>query len=102
MKGDTASQLDAEALLTELAAQAEDKQKAAQALEALARLSIRRGPLEDALHYYQRLARDYPTTGRAQRQEGGRVPRRPGHRQAVPAVPGEGGGRRESPVAARS
>ncbi len=62
LMGDRAAQLDAEALLLQLSAQADDRQQAAQALEALARLMVHRRLLEDALHYYQRLARDYPTT----------------------------------------
>ena len=62
MTGNKIAQIDAEALLTNLATQTEDRQKAAQALEALARLMIGRGLLEDSLHYYQRLAREYPTT----------------------------------------
>jgi outer membrane protein assembly factor BamB len=62
MLGDKAAQTEAETLLTQLAAQAADRQKAAQALEALARLMVRQGQLEDAVVYYRRLAADYPTT----------------------------------------
>jgi outer membrane protein assembly factor BamB/tetratricopeptide (TPR) repeat protein len=53
---------EAELLLTRLAAHWEDGQHAAQAVEALARLMTRKGLLEDAVHYYQRLAREYATT----------------------------------------
>src|SRR5262249_10691258 len=60
--GDRAKVIEAELLLTQLVVQTEDGQHAARALEALARLMARRGFREDALHYYQQLARDYPTT----------------------------------------
>jgi outer membrane protein assembly factor BamB/tetratricopeptide (TPR) repeat protein len=62
MKGDRAAHLEAEALLLRLSDQREDLTKAVQALESLARLMARRGELEDALLYYRRMARDFPTT----------------------------------------
>jgi outer membrane protein assembly factor BamB len=56
------SVVEVEALLLPLTKQKEDEQQAARALEALARLMLRKGLLEDALHYYRTLARDYPKT----------------------------------------
>jgi outer membrane protein assembly factor BamB/tetratricopeptide (TPR) repeat protein len=54
--------IDAELLLLKLSRDKEDSRRAGQAVEALARLMIRKGMLEDAVQYYRDLARDYPTT----------------------------------------
>jgi len=62
MEGRQEGQVEAEQLLIDLSRQKQETQKAGQALEALARFMSRQGRLEDALHYYRILARDYGAT----------------------------------------
>jgi outer membrane protein assembly factor BamB/tetratricopeptide (TPR) repeat protein len=52
--------LEAELQLQQVRQQKEDPTMAARAVEALARLMIRKGLLEDAAYFYRELGRDYP------------------------------------------
>jgi outer membrane protein assembly factor BamB len=54
--------IEAELYLDQLRAQQEDPRSAARALEALGRLMARKGLMEDAVHYYRILRRDYAAT----------------------------------------
>jgi outer membrane protein assembly factor BamB len=57
--GNEAEQLDAQVQLYELSALREDPATAARAVDALARLMIRKGQLEDAVAFYRRLGEEF-------------------------------------------